>query len=159
MASTGKLALAIFAVGILGLAIALFAPAALDPTVGNVTQTVNATEGEDIDLTDTLRVTVNDVEDGGDTVNATLRSLRTHNSSQVTVDEGNTTNTTVDGDTLHVTTDSVESNTDAIITVEYPPVFGWDSGPRTFIENMDTILIIVVGSIAIAGLGALVKET
>lgn len=140
----------IFAIGVMGLVIALFAPNAIDPIINNVSHTENMTEGETVELTDTLSLTLNDVDQGNDTVNATYRAVRTQNATSVSLNVSETKSVQLDGDTLSLTLDEIESNSDAILTAEYQPVFGWDSGPRTFVENLDIIMMILVAATAIA---------
>lgn len=139
---------ALFVVGVFALAIALFAPAAIDPIVNDVQQTHNMTEGETVELTDTLDVTLNDVDQGGDGINATYRAPRTQNTTFASVNTSESKTIELDGDNITITNEAIESNTDAIITSLYPPMFGWDSGPRTFIEELDTIMMILFAALA-----------
>lgn len=140
----------IFAIGVIGLVIALFAPSAIDPVINDVSQTENMTEGETVELTDTLSLTLNDVDQGSGDANATYRAVRTQNTTFVSLNTSESKQVQLEGDNLTLTLDEIESNSDAILTASYPPVFGWDSGPRTFVENLDIIMMILVAATAIA---------
>lgn len=154
-----QLILAIFAVGVLALVIAVAGPSILDPVINDSDQTLSVTGGEDYVLTDTLNVSVTDIEQGASTANATFTNLRTRNTSSTgAVAEGNSTTVTLDGDQITFEVDDITGSNTAVTTAVYPPLFGWADGPRRFMENLDIIIMILIGAIVIGMAVIMVKE-
>lgn len=155
---SARLILVAFAIGVIGLSIALFAPAAIDPVINDVSETTNVSEGGTVELSDTLQLTMEEVNQGADTINGTFLSTRTRNASTTgLIDEGNSTTVMIDGDNLTLSNDEVTGATTAVISATYPPLFGWADGPRTFVENLDLMMLVVVATLAIALAVAAVK--
>lgn len=148
---SARLILVAFAVGVIGLSIALFAPQAIDPVINDLSDTTNVTEGEQKDITERLVLETENVDQGGDQVNVSFLSTKTRNVTTTgPVNVSNSTTVTLDGDSITFTPEEITGSTTADVTVEYPALFGWDDGPRTFVENLDIMLMIVFAALAVA---------
>lgn len=148
---SARLIFAAFAIGVIALAIALFTVPTIDPLMNGVSETTNITEGQTEELTDRLHMDIENVSDANSTVNATFLATNTRNTTNTgDVSAGNSTNVTVDGDTIEFRVESVTGSTTADVTANYTPLFGWADGPRAFVENLDLIIVIIMGMLAVA---------
>lgn len=132
-----------FAIGVLVLGMALFVPALIDASQGDASDTFELTNQSSEDLTDTLQVEVTRVNQSEDNTNVTVRDLRSLDTNSTQLDAGNATDLTLSGDTINVTADSIINASASQLTVVYPPMFAWDDGPRTFVDNLDIVLALL----------------
>lgn len=142
------------ALGILALLIAVAVPASIavinDPAQG----TFDLDEGDTVTVTQTLDVIIEETTQTDATV--TLRDSETLSSETQTLSEGQTAEYTVDNESMNVTLRAAQgANANATVLVEYPRTYGWDSGAKTFIENMPFILVVVLGFVLIGAVGAM----
>jgi len=135
--------------GILVLAVALFIPTIIDATAEDQTVSDTMTVGDTTELTDRLSVTLDDVNQSSGNINLTYINTQTQDKNQTTVGETNTKMVTLSGETINATNEMVESTDSAIVTSEYPPMFGWSSGARTFFDHFPLIMGMLAFAMAV----------
>jgi len=147
MAHYGKVALSL---GILALVGALFIPTMIETTQENHNTTVQIDEGSTQNLSDRLRVSVIEVN-GTSEATISYTNTNTYHSKTITLTPGETRNVTLDGEYIESTLNSVSSTGEATIRTKYPPMFGWDDGSKTFINNFVIVIVIIV-AVALIGI-------
>lgn len=155
---SARLALAVFAAGILIFVAALFVPTFVDNTTADATDVVELSEGESTNLTDRLSIEAHDINSGQDEINTTLQNLADLNATTAHLNTSETKTLNLSNEDINVTLDSISSNDEATITAVYSPAFGWDAAPRLFFENMEMVFALLGFLIALAGLGAVVDS-
>ncbi len=129
-----------FFLGMIVLGAAFFVPSMMDLTVEDGVETIEMDQSQVVDLTDTLELQLDRVNNTSNDVNVTYTNTRTLDTNSTLINETATEAVNLSGDTIRTTSDSIIDNSTAQLTVEYPPLFGWDSGPRAFMQNLDIIL-------------------
>jgi len=135
-------------IGILILGMALFVPSLVDVTQNDAKETLSLDNQSNQELTDKLSVTVDDVVDGSNAT-LTLTDDTTLETNSTTVDVGNESTLALSGDNITVGVESVDTDS-AQFNATYPPMFGWDSAPRTFMQNTEIIFILLAFLIAVS---------
>lgn len=138
-----KLAGAAFGFGILLLCVALFLPGMIDASSGDVTSHHALEPGESEDVTDILDTEVNSVNSSAGTANITYINTRTHESATDTFAEGSTSTLTVGSESINVTLTDTQGTPRAVYETGHSAFYGWDSGPRIFMENFSTLMALV----------------
>jgi len=134
-----------FSLGVLLLAVALLFPTFLDAQSQDASATDVIELNTSQEVSDQLQVNATSINTSGP--NATLRyeSLETHNRTSATIDEGNSTTLTIDGQDINTTVESVRSSSAVVVQTSYPNTFGLASGPASVITNFGTLLVILAG--------------
>lgn len=145
---------AAFALGIIVLAAALFVPALIEATEEPATETLSLDNGTQSELTERLSVGVVGVNASATPSNATVEYTdeTSFATNSTTVDVGNESTVTIDGDNLTTGVESVDGSTVQFNTT-YPPMYGWNSGARLFFENSGLLLVALAGAMVV-GLAA-----
>lgn len=145
-----RLIMGAVALGVLVLAMALFVPSLIDATQDDAQKTVELTEGSSQNLTERLSLTAHDISSGQSEANVTLENLVTLNRTAEHLNVSETKTLNLSNEDVEVTLDSISDTDEALITATYSPMFGWDAGPRTFVENLDLVLALL-GALTILG--------
>lgn len=145
-----------FALGIFALAVAFLFPAFITLPTDTADQTLSLDNGTETNLTDHLSVSVESLgNDSAGTKNATLayENLDDLNTTRTTLNETENGSIQLSGDAITTTIENVTIQqggpNSTRFEVTYPPLFGWDSGPRLFLEHMDVILALLAGLITV----------
>jgi len=152
MPSKTMLALAI---GIIALAGAFVLPVFLDATTSDASQTVILETNESAELTDTLRMDLNDVYAGPNyTDNATvaLVNQRTLDSTNAVINDTENATLSLSGENTTVAVD-LRTADSAMLQASYPPTFAWGSGASAIVNNLPVLLMIALTIIVLATLG------
>lgn len=155
---SARLALAVFAAGILIFVAALFVPTFVDNTTADAEDVVELGEGESTNLTDRLSIEAHDINNGQNEVNTTLKNLVTLNTTTAHLNTSETKTVNLSNEDINVTLDSITSNDVATLTAVYSPTFAWDEAPRLFFENMEMVFALLGFLIALASIGAVVNS-
>lgn len=142
------------AMGILLLAVALLFPPLADSVNNDATATYNLSTNNSQELTDKLELELDKTGQklANDNATITYRSLNDLNTTTATLNESTRQNLTLNNDEITATVTNVSSDA-ATIETTYDPMFGFNTGARTFFEEIDTLLI-ALGIAAIIGLFA-----
>lgn len=138
-----RLAGAAFGFGILLLCVALFLPGMIDASSGDVTSHHALEPGSSEDVTDILETEVNSVNSSAGTANITYTNTRTYEENTSTFSESSTTELMVGSESINVTLTDAQATPRAVYETEHSAFYGWDSGPRVFMENFNTIVALV----------------
>lgn len=146
------------AMGILLLAVALLVPTLANSVNDNEAQTFNLSVNETQELTDKLQVELTDTQQQAANDNATVKytNLDDLSTNKTTLNESTNDKLNLSGDTITVQVKNISSNA-AQVRSEYPPMFGWNNGARTFYEESDTIIIGLAVAIVIVLFGVIVR--
>lgn len=142
------------ALGLFALLIAFAVPPAISASQSTTNDTFVLAENETTTVTDGLNVTLDASTDGNATV--VFEDTETGISETVTLNESETVNVTLNGENVTVTLDDA-SETEAQVSVEYSPRYGWDAGAKTVAAHLDVILLIVAFALLFGGMGAVVS--
>lgn len=126
--------------GVLVLAIGLVVPSLIAAPGSDTDYRATLNEGETADSGDDLRVTLDVVDQGNDTVTVTLTDAETNESNTTPVAEGQNETVTISEETVTVTLRSIDDPSTASLTVSYSPMFGWAEPAKTLALNLDTLL-------------------
>lgn len=137
-----------FAVGILVLAVALFVPTLIDGTQENASETLQLSENESRELTDTLTVRAENFSEANDNATVHFENSRTFASNSTFVNASQNGNVMLSGDRINVSLSTVDAD-GATVSVSYPPMFGWDDGSRTFLEHAGLIIAMLALAIVL----------
>jgi hypothetical protein len=109
----------------------------------DASQTLELRQNDSVEVTDTLSVTALDVNQSNSTTQYQITDEDTlaTNQTRLSVSQGSVL--LLSGDNITVSLDSIESSV-SVTEVEYPPMFGWDDGPRTVISNLPIILTLIM---------------
>lgn len=139
----------VFALGVLVLVAAFLVPVMRDSTDSDAKAGVSLYVGEEEPLTDVLTVGLRETNASGNQTNATveLRNERTLERNITTINDSATMNVSNESIAVHV--DRIE-NDSARVVAEYPPTFGWGTGPAKFLENTG-IIVVLAGVLMLFG--------
>lgn len=137
--------LAVF--GIVG---SVLAPVALDALVeDDSTSFTNVSESDTVEVKEgILNATLDDVNDASSQINVTLTDVDSGNTVTATNVSGSQ-EVTLEGETLTVTLDNKDSNTQADFTVSYPADYGWSGGATSLWGILDLAIVLVIFLFAI----------
>lgn len=145
-----------FAVVIIGLAAALFAPTLIDATQGNAVAVEQMEVGDTANLTERLTLSLDAVNTAQDNATVTLTDETTFADTQTIVDNDTTSSTTLSGDVINVSVSNIDASDVVTLSVTYPPMFAWNDGARVFYENSGIIIaalaLVMVVAVAIVGI-------
>lgn len=143
-----KIVIGGFALGVLILAVGLFvAPLAGDTQTDARTVVELADGGDRVDVTQRLgaNATINDT-----TRNATITvtNTQTFDSANTTLQEGDNTTLTVQGENVSVSYETYNGN--AVVRFDYPPTYGYNDETKLFFENLGLLLTLIGFAIVVA---------
>lgn len=147
-----RLGAAFFAFGMIVMVVALFLTPLIGTAATDAKASVSVADGESQQINDNLEIEVQ--IDNKDNVTITVRDLTNYeqNVSQNFAPGDNTTVTVSGEEIFFEYREYVDSNSEAVIDVTYPPTFGFGETTRLFYENLDTILSMVALIIMLAGI-------
>lgn len=150
---------AVFALGVIGLAIGFLVPTLMGATQDDARATHQLYVNDSVELTDRLTVTLTDINETEH--NATFKFLDETNYQNSTVELTNYTSrdTTLSGNNLTVSVAGVTSVNDTVrTTIDYPPMFQWSDGARSFMSNIGLIIILIAGIMLLAVFALIMRE-
>lgn len=141
---SASLTWSVFAFGILLLAAAFFVPAMIDNVSGDQHSTVDIDTNSSLYLADYLNMTLSNTNTTAVNETATVRFEQTKDliNANLTVNETEAANTSLDGDTINVTATDVRSN-GSTMNINYPAMIGWNSAARTFMEQLGNLFALL----------------
>lgn len=149
-----KLVVGVAALGLFTLLAAFALPPAIDASQSTENRTMVLDDGETATVTEGLNVTANDT--ANDQAVIDFEDTETGLTQSVTVNEGNTTNITLNDENVTVTVVETTS-TDVTLDVEYSPRYGWDGGAKTVVAQLDVILVMFAFVLLLGAMGAVVS--
>lgn len=156
---TLRLATGVFAFALLVVGVALFAPQMVDVADGNAEQKEQLTVNESTQLVEGLTLTIDEVNNASSpkTINATFSDEDRFITGNVTLlNETEAANVTLNGDKLWLTNEQVDGNY-TVVTAEYTPLYYWSDGPRTFVENIGIIIVLLSVVLTIGGVFVVIQ--
>lgn len=132
--------------GVFGLAAATLLVPMIDGTVEDNTDRVGLQQGQFEGLTDILNVTALDVRSNQGYADIRYRNDRTFERVDVRLNETDPPeNKTIQLSGENITTSliAIDDNETAVVETTYDTTFGWDSGPETFMNNFEAVLVII----------------
>lgn len=151
---SSKLVVGVAALGMFVLLAAFALPPAIDASQSTETRTMVLDEGETDVVTTGLNVTANDTTNTEAVID--FEDAETGLSERVTLTEGENVTVTINDENVTVTVTETTS-TDVTLDVEYSPRYGWDSGAKTVVAQLDVILVLVAFALILGAMGAVVS--
>lgn len=141
MAEADKAVKIVVALLIGGLLAAFLLPIAIDPMVGDESQTLTQDTGDTDTLQADLNVTLDSTDTTGD--NATYTVSTDAASTSATVDNGTSTTVTVDGTDVTISPEDINSGS-ATTQYEYPTTYGWTGGAGSMWLVLPLLLVLAI---------------
>ena len=137
---------AIFGLGILVLVIAFLVPGMISLTSGESSTVYELNENDSVQVTDRLSLTLQDINETDLNVTVELTDLQSLQNTTATLENLSTNELQLEGENITVGVGSVyDADTPVRIDVDYPKMYGWDAGPRTFMQNIEVIVVLIAG--------------
>lgn len=149
-----RLLVAVVAFGIVVLMVALALPAAIDATKDNRTAGFELSAGENATVTSGLEIHAESVSASGQEATISLQDTETRRSITHTIPENESEPYHLSDHTMNVTVQDIDSNDVALVSVDYPPTYGWSESSRTLAGLSDVLLAILAFVLVLGGLGA-----
>lgn len=132
------------------LVIALLVPSLIGVGETDATDTLSMDNQTDTALTERLSVSVTDIDTDATPPAVTVEYTdeTTLGTTETVVDVGNTSTVVLSGNNLTTGVEAVDGQT-ARINATYPPMFGWDDGPRAFWEESGLIIALLAALVII----------
>lgn len=151
MAARSAGLLAVVTVVVLALLAGLVLPISVNAIDESDTE-LEQNESETYTVTIDLETTANTIDDTSDDVTVTLEDADTGDSDSATIDEGNTSTLTVEGEEIDVTVEAVQDGTTATLSYTYPTTYGWPDTIGTLFGLLPELLIATVLTAAVGWL-------
>lgn len=148
-----RLAVGLTALGLFALLIAFAIPPAIDASQSTTNDTFVIGENDTRTVTDGLNVTLENSTDSEATV--LLFDVESGVSHTVELAENSTSDVTINSENVTVRlAEGDATDTEAQLTVEYSPRYGWDDGAKAVAGQMDVILLLMAFALLGGGMGA-----
>jgi len=149
---------AVFAIGVLGLAVALLVPTLVDATQDDARQHIEMYENDTRDITDRLSFYLQDVNGTSGNATVELRDDTNFNNQTRELSSQSTNTIQLSGSNVTVDTQQVYDNDTSVrFVVDYPPTFGWSDGPAAFMSNIGLIIVLITGIMFTAIVGMIIR--
>lgn len=132
--------------------LAFFIPISFIALESPDTVSITQNEGEQVVLSANILTTATSISSSGQgSVNITVIDEDTGNTDSTgELLEGDSTDISINGDTITVTNEDVIDSNTALISYEYPLFIGWPDGAKTIVENiqfliMFTAILLLIG--------------
>lgn len=151
-----QLVLAAFGLGLLALTVGLFIPAVIDADQETTREAVELDINESTLVDDIIRYELDAANVTNGTANLTVTDTSSYTEAKANLTEGDTVNISLPDDEVSVTLVSVESDGTARIQPDQPYTYGWNSSAKTFLAEIDTIMVLIGTIIMLGGVGSVV---
>jgi len=141
----------VFALGIIGLAVAFLIPTLVGAASGDSTSYMELHQNDTQSLTDRLSLSLDDVNGTDKNVTVTLRDETDFDNTTAEISTGSQREVQLSGENVTIAVRTVyDANKSVKMAVDYPPMFGWVSGAAVFINNIGVILVLLGGIMLLA---------